>query len=99
MLNFNEEQIKIVSAASKNAGKKELNLYCAYYPSSGNVDFVFGVKTRHFPGKDYKPNGIAVALDVIEHPIEPDEIRAMIEAACRRALEKHPTRRDLKGKL
>ena len=99
MLKFNEASIENLSRASHDESNQDFNIYCAYYPRTGELSYKFGPKD-HPQANDVKaPDGMAVMLDIIYRPVDAPEIKSMIELACRRALEKHPTRKDLKGKL
>ena len=99
MLKFNEASIENLSRASHDESNQDFNIYCAYYPRTGELSYKFGPKD-HPQANDVKaPDGMAVMLDIIYRPVDALEIKSMIELACRRALEKHPTRKDLKGKL
>ena len=99
MLKFNEASIENLSRASHDESNQDFNIYCAYYPRTGELSYKFGPKD-HPQANDVKaPDGMAVMLDIIDRPVDALEIKSMIELACRRALEKHPTRKDLKGKL
>lgn len=99
MLKFNESSIENLSRASHDESNQDFNIYCAYYPRTGELSYKFGPKD-HPQANDVKaPDGMAVMLDIIYRPVDAPEIKSMIESACRRALEKHPARKDLKGKL
>ena len=99
MLKFNEASIENLSRASHDESNQDFNIYCAYYPRTGELSYKFGPKD-HPQANDVKaPDGMAVMLDIIDRPVDAPEIKSMIESACRRALEKHPARKDLKGKL
>ena len=99
MLKFNEVSIENLSRASRDESNKDFNIYCAYYPRTGELSYKFGPKD-HPQSNDVKsPDGVAIMLDIIDRPVAAPEIKSMIESACRRALEKHPTRKDLRGKL
>lgn len=99
MLKFNEASIKNLSGASQNESNREDNIYCAYYPRTGELYYEFGPKDSPNADVVRAPDGVAVMLDVIDRPVNVDEVKALIETACRRALEKHPTRKDLRGKI
>lgn len=99
MLKFNEASIENLSCASHDESNQDFNIYCAYYPRTGELSYKFGPKD-HPQANDVKaPDGMAVMLDIIYSTVDAPEIKSMIELACRRALKKHPTRKDLKGKL
>lgn len=99
MLKFNEVSIENLSRASHDESNQDFNIYCAYYPRTGELSYKFGPKD-HPQANDVKaPDGMAVMLDIIYRPVDAPEIKSMIELACRRALERHPARKDLKGKL
>lgn len=99
MLKFNEASIENLSRASYDESNQDFNIYCAYYPRTGELSYKFGPKD-HPQANDVKaPDGMAVMLDIIYRPVDAPEIKSMIELACRRALEKHQSRKDLKGKL
>lgn len=99
MLKFNEASIENLSRASHDESNQDFNICCAYYPRTGELSYKFGPKD-HPQANDVKaPDGMAVMLDIIYRPVDAPEIKSMIELACRRALERHPARKDLKGKL
>lgn len=99
MLKFNEASIENLSRASHDESNKDFNIYCAYYPRTGELSYKFGPKNHPQANEVKAPDGMAIMLDIIDRPVDAPEIKSMIETACRRALEKHPTRKDLKGKL
>lgn len=99
MLKFNELSIENLSRASHDESNKAFNIYCAYYPRTGELSFKFGPKDHPQANEVKAPDGVAIMLDIIDRPVDAEEVKSMIESACRRALEKHPTRKDLRGKL
>ena len=99
MLTFDEASIKNAAAASERAFDNGDNLYCVYYPRTGQLDYRFGPKNHPAADKPWVPNGFVVPLEVVKSPASVEDLKAMIEAACRKALEKHPNRKDLRGKL
>lgn len=99
MLLFDETSIKNAAAASEGAFDNGDNLYCVYYPRTGQLDYRFGPKNHPAADKPWMPNGFVVPLEVVKSPASVEDLKAMIEAACRKALEKHPNRKDLRGKL
>lgn len=99
MLTFDEASIKNAAAASERAFYNGDNLYCVYYPRTGQLDYRFGPKNHPAADKPLVPNGFVVPLEVVKSPASVEDLKAMIEAACRKALEKHPNRKDLRGKL
>lgn len=99
MLKFNELSIENLSRASHDESNKAFNIYCAYYPRTGELSFKFGPKDHPQADEVKAPDGVAIMLDIIDRPVDAEEVKSMIESACRRALEKHPTRKDLRGKL
>lgn len=99
MLKFNELSIENLSRASHDESNKAFSIYCAYYPRTGELSFKFGPKDHPQADEVKAPDGVAIMLDIIDRPVDAEEVKSMIESACRRALEKHPTRKDLRGKL
>ena len=99
MLKFNELSTENLSRPSHDESNKAFNIYCAYYPRTGELSFKFGPKDHPQADEVKAPDGVAIMLDIIDRPVDAEEVKSMIESACRRALEKHPTRKDLRGKL